>query len=129
MRNVHLAVGLVGVVAFLITGQLMRHHTPPLAAMSDAGRLMYRSRHIYILGAGLVNLALGIYYQRLDQGWRRVVQTTGSVFLIAAPVLLVLAFVFEPGRGFRQETPWSHAGLYALFAGSMALVAGGVPRH
>jgi len=125
MRRLHLAAGVLAVVAFLITGQFMRHHIPPMVTMSDSARLMYRSRHIYILAGGLVNLVLGVYWQRQAVGWRRLFQSTGSAFLVASPVLLVLAFVIEPGRGFQEEMRWSAAGLYALFAGSMVhLVCG-----
>jgi hypothetical protein len=125
MRRLHLAVGVFTVVAFLITGQFMRHHTPPLVDLSDSARLMFRSRHIYILAAGLVNLVLGLYLQRQAGGWRRVVQTAGSAFLIASPALLVIAFTVEPRRGFHEEMRWSAAGLYVLFAGSMAHLACG----
>jgi peptidoglycan/LPS O-acetylase OafA/YrhL len=83
MRRLHLAVGIFSVAAFLITGQFMRHHTPPMTALSDSSRLMFRSRHIYILGAGLVNLALGLYLQRHSAGWRRVIQAAGSTLVIA----------------------------------------------
>ena len=123
MRRLHMIVGVAAVVAFLVTGQIMRHHAPPMTALSDSVRLMHRSRHIYILAGGLVNLMLGLYWQRRPGGWRRVVQTAGSVLLVAAPVLLVAAFAVEPGRGFHEETPWSHAGLYTLFGGSMAHLA------
>ncbi len=127
MRRLHLAVGVLTVIAFLITGQFMGHHTPPMAALSDSSRLMFRSRHIYILGAGLVNLLLGLYLQRQARGWRRVVQAIGSAFLIAAPALLVVAFTVEPARGFRAEMRWSQDGLFLLFLGSMAhLVCGAV---
>jgi hypothetical protein len=61
MRRLHLRVGVFAVVAFLITGQFIRHHIPPMVALSDSVRLMFRSRHIYILAAGLVNLILGVY--------------------------------------------------------------------
>jgi hypothetical protein len=125
MRRLHLAAGVLAVVAFLITGQFMRHHTPPLVIMSAAERLMFRSRHIYILAAGLVNLVLGVYFQRQREGWRCVVQAVGSAFMIASPALLVLAFAIEPESGFQGELPWSHAGLYALFLGSIAHVACG----
>jgi hypothetical protein len=122
MRRLHLAVGIAAVLAFLITGQLMRHHTP-MTALSDSVRLMYRSRHIYILAGGLVNLMLGLYLHRRQQGWQRAVQSTGSALLLAAPALLVVAFAVEPGRGFHEETAWSRAGLYTLFGGSMAHLA------
>ena len=70
MRKLHFILGWLTVIAFLITGQVMRHHAPPLVTMSDTVRLMYRSRHIYVLAAGLLHLMLGIYWRPLD-GWRR----------------------------------------------------------
>jgi hypothetical protein len=117
MRRVHLAAGLPIVVIFLITGQFMRHHQPPLGTLSDATRLMYRSRHIYILASGLINLMLGLYLPRTPQGWRGTVRTVGSVLLLISPVLLILAFVSEPAKGFQSEMVCSVAGLYALFGG------------
>src|SRR5215469_7945765 len=36
MRKLHLAVGILAVVTFLISGQLMRHHSPPMTALSDS---------------------------------------------------------------------------------------------
>jgi hypothetical protein len=126
VRGFHLGVGICTVVAFLVTGQLMRHHTPPMADLTDAARLMFRSRHIYILGAGLVNLVLGVYFERRKGGWRRAIQTAASVLLLAAPVLLIAAFALEPNRGFHEEMWWSHAGLYALFGGSLLHLVSGV---
>jgi hypothetical protein len=116
--------GFTTVIAFLITGQFMRHHSPPMAALTAATRLMYRSRHIYILAAGLLNLMLGVYFQPCAKGRRRGAQIAGSALLIAAPVFLMLAFVIEPGQGFYEAGWWSHAGLYALFGGSMLHLIG-----
>src|SRR5437899_1107560 len=84
MRRLHLIVGVCAVIAFLITGQFMSHHSPPMATMSDSARLMYRSRHIYILAAGLLNLVLGVYFQRHHEGWRRAVQAAASALLLAS---------------------------------------------
>jgi hypothetical protein len=119
MRRVHLALGLAASAAFLITGQLIRFHQPPVASLTAETRLLLRSRHIYILAAGLVNLALGLYLQPRRPGWRRIAQTAGSVLIAAAPAFLVAAFIQEPPQGFYPEMPWTHAGLYLLFAGSM----------
>ena len=118
MRRLHFILGWVTVIAFLITGQLMRHHSPPMATMSDAVRLMYRSRHIYILAAGLLHLMLGIYWLPLER-WRRRAQAGGSVLLMSAIPLLIAAFFMEPGLDLRDATPWSHFGLYSLFGGAM----------
>ncbi len=114
------------VLVFLITGQLIHHHTPPMATLGDSARLMFRSRHIYILAAGLVNLMLGLYLERHGTGWRRMVQTAGSAVMLVSPVLLVVAFAVEPGRGFQEEMRWTTAGLYLLFGGSMAHLASGI---
>jgi len=94
-----------------------------MGALSDSIRLMFRSRHIYILASGVVNLMVGLYMRRQAMGWRGIVQMIGSGFLLASPILLILAFSVEPQRGFRAETWWSHAGLYALFAGCMGHLA------
>jgi hypothetical protein len=88
-----------------------------MVVLSDSARLMFRSRHIYILAAGLVNLMLGVYLQRQAAGWRRVVQSAGSTLVIVSPALLVVAFTVEPSRGFHEEMRWSAAGLYVLFLG------------
>jgi hypothetical protein len=120
MRRFHLVAGLIAVTVFLITGQFMRHHQPPLETLGDAARLMYRSRHMYILAAGLINLILGLYLQRQAASWRRMVQIAGSGLILGSVVPLVFAFILEPKRGFQPEMRWSAAGLYALFLGCMA---------
>lgn len=122
MRKMHLWVGALTILIFVATGQVMRWHDPPLAEFDAAARLMFRSRHIYILTAGLVNLMLGLYAQAWPSGWRRIVQWAGSALLLPAPALLVLAFFTEPRRGFQPEMWASAAGLYAL-AGGCALHA------
>ena len=128
MRRLHLWAGGLGVAIFLITGQFMRHHQPPMGTLSDGARLMLRSRHIYILASGLVNLMLGLYMQRQKASWRQITQTTGSGFLAASTALLIVAFAVEPERGFQPEMWWSSAGLYALFAGCMAHLASSIGR-
>ncbi len=122
MRAVHRWIGLLTVVVFLISGQFLRHHRPPMDTLSDSARLLLRSRHIYILSSGLVNLMLGLYLQRAV-GWRRVVQVIGSGLAMASAALLVVAFVAETPRGFQAEMVWSHLGLYALFGGCMLHLA------
>ena len=120
MRKIHLWAGGAGLAAFLITGQFMRYHQPPLAVMNDALRLMHRSRHIYILASGLVNLMLGLYMERRSSGWRRTMRAIGSCLVIASVALLIFAFAVEPGRGFESNVWRAGIGMQALFAGCMA---------
>jgi hypothetical protein len=119
MRKLHLAVGVLTVMAFLITGQLMRHHVPAMRTLEDGERLLFRSRHVYILASGLVNLMLGLYLQRWAGAWRTAFQIIGSILLIAAPVLLLLAFHAEPRLGIHAHLWRGAMGLFALFGGCM----------
>jgi hypothetical protein len=119
MRRVHLMVGLAGVIVFVLTGQVMARHTPPVRAMVPELRMMYVSRHIYLLGASLVNLTAGLYLRMERGGWQRTLQIVGSVLLLVSPLLLTLAFFAEsplglPGRGWRAS-----GALFGLFGGVM----------
>jgi hypothetical protein len=117
MRQTHFAAGVLTLLVFAGTGQIMRHHVPPMASLGDATRLMYRSRHIYILAAGLVNLMPGLYMRQKAHGWRAALRRMGSVLLLISAALLIAAFFTEPAQGFRSEMRWSSAGLFALLAG------------
>ena len=128
MRRLHLAVGILAVIAFLATGQFMRRHAPPMAALEDGLRMMYRSRHIYLLGSGLVNLMLGLYLHARVAGWRKITQAAGSILLLASPILLLMAFINEPGLGVRADLWQGSFGLFALFGGSMLHSIAGIGK-
>lgn len=129
LRRIHLAVGILAVVVFLLTGQVMRFHHPAMKQLSADVRMMYVSRHIYLLGAALVNVVLGLYL-RLHTGWRRHLQQIGSVLVLLSPVLLTLAFFSEPTLGLQGRSWRGYCGMLALFAGVMAhlVASAGAPR-
>jgi|SRR5215472_18416821 len=128
MRLFHLWAGVLTVIVFLITGQLMRHHQPAMPALPDDVHLMFRSRHIYILAGGLVNLMLGIYLHRED-GWRRRVQLLGSLLVLGSPALLIAAFFLEPQGGLRANTWSTNLGLQSLFGGSILHLVSSIARN
>jgi hypothetical protein len=97
MRTLHLSVGAAVLVAFLLTGQYMDYLSVRTGWMGEGARMMFRSRHIYILMAGLVNIALGAYFVGREAGWRRTLQLAGSVLVVVAPALMLAAFFTEPG--------------------------------
>lgn len=119
MRRTHLIVGVLAVIAFVITGQVMARLTPNIHTLSGEVQMMYVSRHIYLLGAALVNLVLGLYLQAQPLGWRRVLQQIGSVLILLSAVSLLMAFVAEPALGMAGRSWRSFFGLIALFAGVM----------
>ena len=120
IKRLHLIFGLLIFVVFLLTGQYMDRVQHHLAEMPDATRLLYRSRHIYILMAGLINLVLGVYFARRNGAVQRWIQVTGSLLLGIGTLLLVRAFMTEPHTGI-LVTPFTHWGMY--------LVLGGVILH
>jgi hypothetical protein len=122
LRMSHLAVGAIAVVAFLITGQVMGRHDPPVGDMEWAERLLFRSRHIYLLGAGLVNLALGVNYRLPDGAARKGAAIAGSLLALASALLLFFAFLAEPMAG-RWPGALSMLGLQAMFAGVLLYAA------
>jgi hypothetical protein len=81
--------------------------------------MMYVSRHIYLLGAALVNLVLGLYFRMNPHGWRKALQRIGSPLILLSPVFLLLAFFEEPALGMAGRSWRSFFGLIALFAGVM----------
>lgn len=116
MRRFHLYFGTAIVIVFLLTGQYMEYvHNRTLP---DGPRLLYRSRHIYLLFAGLINLSIGTYLSYRPIGWRRTIQAIGSMLLAAGPALLLIGFFREPSRGANQ-TMLAPIGIFVTTLGTM----------
>jgi hypothetical protein len=119
VRRFHLIIGVLGLVVFALTGHVMLRHEPPASHLNPELRLMYVSRHIYLLGAALVNLMTGLYLQMAPAGWRRAFQFIGSALVFLSPVLLTLAFFAESPLGLVGRSWRSSGGLFALLAGAL----------
>lgn len=98
MKRLHLWFGALILFVFLLSGQYMDYLDVRSGAHGETARVMYRSRHIYLLLAGLVNLGLGAYFVRRERGWRRSLQSLGSALVLLAPALMLAAFFAEPGE-------------------------------
>jgi hypothetical protein len=118
MSRAHRLVGLIGILAFLATGVYMRRSFPGKPDLDSGTRMFFRSRHIYLLLASLLNLGLGTYSSPSAVRWRRILQVVGSCLILAAPPLLLIAFAHEPTRSDRH-IPWSRPAIIALFAGTL----------
>src|SRR3712207_9021097 len=97
MRTLHLAVGAAVLVAFLLTGQYMDYLDVRSGSLGETTRVMFRSRHIYVLLAGLVNLAVGAYFVTREAGWGRNFQFTRSLLVLVSPPPPPAAFFTQPG--------------------------------
>jgi hypothetical protein len=118
LARIHWAAGFATLALFLISGQYMKHHAPPVRDLEPGLHLMFTSRHIYMLAAALVHLGLGAYIVPHRKRGRHALQWIGSAALTVSAVLLIAAFVAEPMAG-KYRGPFSSYGLYALFAGTL----------
>jgi len=125
MKKVHLIFGTVVVIIFLLTGQYMDKHFNHMVGVPDTPRLLYRTRHIFILLAGLLNLGIGAYFTYRKESWRRTMQLVGSLFIFAASFLFVVGFFYEPNLS-NLRTPLSHDGAYLIAAGAVLHVISGM---
>jgi cadmium resistance protein CadD (predicted permease) len=124
MRRFHQIFGWTIFFVFLLTGQYLRHYQNHLHGTPDGVRMLYRSRHIYILLAALLNIGLGIYFNYAAQRWRRRLQFVGSVVIVITTLLLIPAFFYEPSLG-PTKTFFSYFGIIGIALGLLLHVLGG----
>ena len=128
MRKIHLIFGIFVVVAFLLTGQYMDKLYNHMVGVPDAQRLLFRTRHIFILLAGLLNLGIGAYFTYRVETWRRTIQLLGSLLIFVASFLFLIAFFYEPKLN-DLHTPLSHWGTYTIAVGALLHVISGLRQN
>ena len=117
MKRFHLGFGVLGLIVFLLTGQylgLIVHSRE----MEVGIRLLYRTRHIFLLLSACPHILLGVYLTMEKAGWRKYLQIAGSALLSVATGLFLIGFFIEaPARDL--STPVSHWGTYVGLAGTL----------
>lgn len=114
LARLHRWIGWTTLVVFLLTGHYMRNiHQPPMEELEPGLRMLLRSRHIYLLFTGLLNLLAAT---RAEIGRPRWLGITASGLLMLSPVVLLAAFVVET-VAFQVPTPLSIYGVQAALAG------------
>ena len=116
LRQYHALTGAIALAAFVLSGQYMHWGLGHLSHMPDVPRLMYRSAHIYLLLAGLLNVALALYLQSREPARARWAQVAGSVMLMASPVFFGWSFWVESQQP-SIERHLLRLGIYLSFAG------------
>lgn len=114
--RLHFVVGIAAAAAFLGTGLYMHFALGHLAELEDLPRALYRSGHIYLLYAALLNLAIGTYLTEARSPSRRNLQWVGSGLLLVSPVLFLYGFVVETPLGLIERT-WTQWSIFASTAG------------
>jgi hypothetical protein len=118
MKLFHIMFGVAVFIVFLLTGQYMDRYFHHLVGMPDGPRLLYRTRHIFILFSGLLNVGIGVYLVQRPKGWQRILQLLGSILITLASLLLILAFFYDTTRG-DLRAPLSHWAIYAIAVGTL----------
>jgi hypothetical protein len=118
LGTAHRTVGIATLALFAVTGQIMDHLDLDHMAVDSPVRLLYRSRHIYLLFAGLVNLAVGMRYVLPVSGTGSRAAVIGSVLMLVAPAILTVAFFVEPPRLGNVSLP-AILGIFASYLGLM----------
>ena len=117
LQLTNLTVGIVMLILFAVTGQLMRHYYHN-ADLPDVERLYRRSRHLFLLMAGLTHSGIGIYITAYQHQVANKLQWIATALMFLGSCVLVSAFFYEiPGR--IVATPISRLGLYLLLAGAV----------
>jgi hypothetical protein len=116
VKRFHLVSGAVLAMAFLLTGQYMDKVHLHLTDMPDGPRMMYRTRHIFVMFMALLNLGMGTYVKPRQEIGRRVLQWSSSVLIVVAACLFIAGFFYEPGLA-HLRTPLSHWGANSVVAG------------
>ncbi|HEY5444689.1 MAG TPA: hypothetical protein VIJ87_09515, partial [Pyrinomonadaceae bacterium] len=125
LKRVHIIFGLLLFVVFLLTGQYMDKIHNHLRGMADGPRMLYRSRHIYILLSAMLHLGVGSYFSYHPQTARRTMQLIGSLFITIASALFVYAFFYEPNLS-GLYTPVSRNGIFLTAIGTLLHLLSGV---
>jgi integral membrane sensor domain MASE1 len=120
MKKIHLVIGTLTIIIFLLTGQYMHHVYNHLQNMADAPRMMYRATHIYILLSGIINLTLGVYLVLPKQGLKRYIQLLISALILVAPPLLIAGFFYDL-KSLESPRAFTRIALYLLFGSGVLL--------
>jgi len=117
----HWIVGLLTLGIFPLTGAYMRHvaQVPTLDAVP---RLVFRSRHLFLLLAAVANLALS------GSRPERLAQRVAGLLILLSPFVLIAAFFIDPGRGL-SSSPLFQFSMYGLFVAGILLVIANRPRR
>jgi hypothetical protein len=117
----HWLVGLLTLLIFPLTGQYMRH-IAGVSHLDTIPRLIFRSRHLFLLLAGVANIALSN-----SQPFHRA-QRLASVLILVAPFFLIAAFFIDPARGLHSSTVF-RLGMYSFWIAGILLAIVNRPRR
>jgi len=121
MRALHLGIGILVLIIFLFSGYYMLEFVPELP---NGERMAWRANHIYLMMISVAHLLLGAYYSPSEKQLPRAMQTGGSLLMLAAAALSVLAFFFDTATTDLDARVYSYFSAVTLFAGTLLHIFG-----
>jgi hypothetical protein len=117
----HWLVGLLTLLIFPLTGAYMRH-VAEVPHLDDVPRLVFRSRHLFIMLAAVANLALS------NSQHSHRAQRVASVLILLSPIALIATFFIDPARGLQSSSLFRFA-MEGLFLAGVLLAIVNWPRR
>ena len=127
LRLTNLSIGIIVVILFAITGQLMRHYYHNAEA-ADVERLYRRSRHLLLLLSGLMQGGIGIYIQAHKHKLPNTLQWVATALMTIGSLSLIYAFFYEIPQAI-IKTPISRLGMYILLASGVLHLVSSALNH
>jgi hypothetical protein len=127
LKRAHLIVGWLTLAAFAVSGIYLRVTAPAIYLNDQVSHMMFVANHIYILMAGIANVAIGRYVVEAKDFRARGMQSLGMGLMMAASGVLIYAFALEPMLG-SMERPRTALGIFLLAGGTLLHVLSGIPR-
>ncbi len=116
MGKVHLFLGIIVVIVFVLTGQYMHRYFNHLQDMEMMQRALFRAGHLYILLFGLINMGLGAYWRNVKRRSLRALQLLGSMVILLATSMIVYSF-FKENPSMHIERSIARFSLYFILFG------------
>jgi hypothetical protein len=117
----HWLIGLLALILFPLSGLYMLR-LAVVPTLDSVPRLIFRSRHLFLLLAAVANLALS---GSAPLGLGRQI---ASLLVLISPFLLLAAFFIDPQRGV-ASSPLFHLAMYGLFVAGVLLAILNRPRR
>jgi hypothetical protein len=118
LKRAHLTVGWITLAIFAASGWYLRVQAPSVYLGDEVSHMMFRANHIYILMAGIANVAIGRYVVPMKNSSGRWMQSFGMGLMMAASAVLIYAFTLEPLLG-SMERPRTELGVFLLAGGTL----------
>lgn len=96
----HLGLGILLVIHFAFTGQLMSNNYFAIAESNTLIRMMLRANHIYILFSGLLHLLISFTVDTKKAHW---LYYGASLILLVATISLNISFYIDPMQHIGQS--------------------------